>query len=417
MAASPDPIQFQLPEKIAPILGPPRGSVLYRALYGGRGSAKSFSAATVAAIWGAAEPIRVLCTREYQSSIRESFLAELKGAIAASTWLTQRYDVGTDYLRSKSTGSQFIFRGLRRNIQSIRSLARIDLTIVEEAEDVPEESWLALEPTVFRNPNTEVWALWNPNKDGSPVDQRFRKRPPKRALIAEVNWNDNPFFPPHMEQLRRRDQERLDPNTYAHIWDGAYLVNSNAQIFANKWKVKLFEPSPSWDGPYQGGDFGFSMDPTAAVRCYIGGDILYVSHEAGGLRLELDQTGSTICQKIPDYERYVSRWDSSAPGSISMIQRHGLPKAVGVEKWPGSVEDGIRFLHNFKRIIVHPRCVELIKELRLYSYEVDRLTNDILPVIVDAHNHYIDSLRYAVAPLIRKLRPAKALFGVYGNAA
>src|SRR5215813_10977128 len=271
MAASPDPIQFQLPEKIAPILGPPRGSVLYRALYGGRGSAKSFSAATVAAIWGAVEPIRVLCTREYQSSIRESFLAELKGAIAASTWLTQRYDVGTDYLRSKSTGSQFIFRGLRRNIQSIRSLARIDLTIVEEAEDVPEESWLALEPTVFRNPNTEIWALWNPNKDGSPVDQRFRKRPPKRALIAEVNWNDNPFFPPHMEQLRRRDQERLDPNTYAHIWDGAYLVNSNAQVFANKWKVKLFEPAPCWDGPYQGGDFGFSIDPTAAVRCYIGG--------------------------------------------------------------------------------------------------------------------------------------------------
>jgi len=65
MAASPDLIQFNLPEKIVPILGPPRGSVLYRGLYGGRGSAKSFSAATVAALWGAVDPIRVLCTREY----------------------------------------------------------------------------------------------------------------------------------------------------------------------------------------------------------------------------------------------------------------------------------------------------------------------------------------------------------------
>lgn len=397
----------------------------YRALYGGRGSAKSHSAALMAAVWGYAEPLRILCTREYQVSIRESFHAELKGAILGHPWLAKSYDVGVDYIRSKRNETTFIFRGLARNIQSIKSLARIDLTIVEEAEDTAEESWLALEPTVFRQPRSEIWPLWNPRRIGSAVDDRFRKHPPppSSALIAEVNWNDNPFFPEHLEKLRLRDQERLDANTYAHIWDGAYLVNSAAQVFANKWKVKQFEVSPSWDGPYQGGDFGFAVDPTAAVRCYIGGDYLFVTHEAGGLQMELDRTAASICHgglgvsgQIPDFEKYASRWDSSAPGSISMIQRYGLPKAIGVEKWPGSVEDGIRFLRNFKRILIHPRCVELIKEMRLYSYKVDRLTQDILPVIVDAHNHYIDALRYAVAPLIRKLQPAQALFGVYGNA-
>ena len=153
------------------------------------------------------------------------------------------------------------------------------------------------------------------------------------------------------------------------------------------------------------------------MRCYIGGDYLFVTHEAGGLRIELDQTAGKICEKIPDFEKYASRWDSASPGSISMLQRFGLPKAIGAEKWPGSVEDGIRFLRSFKAIIVDPRCKELINELKLYSYKVDQNTGDVLAVLVDSYNHYIDALRYALAPLIRKLQPAQPVFGVYGNAA
>jgi len=49
-----------------------------------------------------------------------------------------------------------------------------------------------------------------------------------------------------------------------------------------------------------------------------------------------------------------------------------------------------------------PRCTETIKELRLYSYKVDRHTGDVLPTLVDANNHYIDALRYALAPLIKR---------------
>lgn len=391
---------IQLPPKLVPIYAPQRGSVQYRATKGGRGSAKSFSAALMAAVWGYAEPLRVLCTRDLQVSIKESFHAELKAAIAAYPWLEDHYDVGVDYLRG-ANGTEFLFRGLRHNSGGIKSLAKIDLTIVEEAEDVPEVSWLALEATVFRQPKSELWAIWNPRLDGSPVDKRFVKSPPPNALITEINWDDNPFFPPGLDALRRREQERLDPATYAHIWEGAYLVNSDAQVFSGKWRVSEFEPADLWDGPYQGGDFGYSQDPTAAVRCYVHGDTLYVSHEAGGRAIELDAIGNRVNAGIPDFDKHVSRWDSASPGSISIITRSGVPKALPAKKWPGSVDDGIRFLRSFREIVVHPRCKATINEMRTYSYKVDRLTGDILSVLVDANNHYIDALRYAVSPMIK----------------
>ena len=99
-------------------------------------------------------------------------------------------------LPARDNGTEFLFRGLRNNVSSVKSTAKIDLTIVEEAEDVPEASWLALEATVFRQPKAELWAIWNPLRDGSPVDQRFVKTPPTNALIVDMNWWDNPFFPP-----------------------------------------------------------------------------------------------------------------------------------------------------------------------------------------------------------------------------
>lgn len=390
-----------LPPKLVPVFSKPRGAVQYRGAFGGRGSGKSFNFAKMAAIWGFAEPLRILATREFQASIKESFHAELKAAIASEPWLEDHYDVGVDYLRG-ANGTEFIFRGLRHGVSTIKSLAKIDLTIVEEAEDVPETSWLALEATVFRQPKSELWPIWNPRREGSPVDMRFRKSCPSNALIAEINWNDNPFFPQGLDTLRKREQERLDPNTYAHVWEGAYLENSDAQVFAGKFRVEDFEAGAGWDGPYQGGDFGFSQDPTAVVRCWVSSDRLYVSHEAGRVGLELDDTVRFIQQRIEGFANFVTRWDSARPESISHLKRHGFPRSESVSKWKGSVEDGISFLRSFREIIVHPRCVETIKEMRLYSYKVDKLTGDVLPSLIDANNHYIDALRYAITPMIKR---------------
>ena len=390
---------IEIPPSLVPIFTPARGAVQYRAAYGGRGSGKSQTAALMAAVWGYAEPLRVLCTRELQVSIKDSFHREIKDAIERTPWLAAHYDVGVDYLRGRN-GTEFIFRGLRHNTSSIKSLAGIDLTIVEEAEDVPEDSWLALEATVFRQPKSELWAIWNPRVDGSPVDKRFRKSPPDKALIARINYDSNPFFPEGLEALRQREQRRLDPATYAHVWDGEYLENSDAQVFAGKYEIAEFEPEALWDGPYFGLDFGFAQDPTAAVECYIHGDRLYIRREAGRIGLELDDTSAYVREAMPLMALHNVRADSARPESISYLQRHGLPNIKSVKKWQGSVEDGISFIKSFARVIIHPECRETAREFRLYSYKQDRLTGDIMPKLVDAHNHYIDTLRYALEPMV-----------------
>jgi phage terminase large subunit len=357
----------------------------------------------MAAIWGYVDPLRILCTREFQASIKESFHAELKAAIASQPWLEAHYDVGIDYLRGKN-GTEFLFKGLRHGISSVKSTAKVDLTIVEEAEDVPENSWLALEATVFRQPKSELWPIWNPRLDGSPVDDRFRKNCPDNALIAEMNWSDNPFFPANMEILRKREQERLDPNAYAWVWEGAYLTNSDAQVFANKFEVKEFEPGPGWGGPYHGIDFGFAQDPTVAGEQWVHDDVLYIRREAAKVGLELDDTAPFIIRAIPGIERHTIRADSARPESISYLKRHGLPRIEGVKKWSGSVEDGVEHIKSYRKVVIHPECPGTLKEFRLYSYKVDRLSGDILPVIVDANNHHIDQLRYALVPLLRQRR-------------
>lgn len=393
--------RIEIPPKLCPVFAPSRGEIQYRGAYGGRGSGKSYTYALMASLWGVAEPLRILATRDFQSSIKESFHAELKAAICSIPWLEAQYDIGVDYLRGKN-GTEFIFKGLRHNVTAIKSLAKIDLTIVEEAEDVSEESWLALEATVFRQPKSELWAIWNPTKDGSPVDQRFRKNPPHNACIAELNYFDNPFFPEGLEMLRVREEQRLDPATYAHVWLGDYLQNSNAQVLHGKVRVSDFEAESTWNGPYYGADWGFSQDPTAAVRAWVNDDALYIDYEAGKVGLELDHTAQFLMDRMPDIQRHTVRSDSARPETISYLKRHGMPRIEGVKKWSGSVEDGISHLRSYREIVIHPRCQETIRETRLYSYKVDRLTGDVLPTVIDANNHYIDAIRYALNPLIQK---------------
>lgn len=389
----------ELPPKLVPLFTPTRGSMRYRGAKGGRGSGKSFTFALMAAIWGYAEPLRILATRELQVSIKESFHAEVKNAIESLPWLAAHYEVGESYIRG-ANGTEFIFKGLRHNISSIKSMAQIDLCIIEEAEDVPESSWRDLLPTV-RAPKSEIWVIWNPRLDGSPVDKRLVKSTPPNSQIITLNHDDNPWFPPVLDAQRRYDQSSMDPALYAHIWEGAYLTNSNAQVLAGKVRVEDFTPEPDWNGPYLGADWGFAQDPTTAIKAWVAGRRLYVEHEAYKVGLEIDQTAEFIAQRIPGIEAYTIRADSARPETISYLKRHGLPRVEGVKKWPGSVMDGIAHLRSYDEIIIHPRCKETIQETRLYSYKVDKLSGDILPDIVDSNNHCIDALRYALGPLIK----------------
>lgn len=394
--------RIELPPKLIPVF---TGEARYRGAKGGRGSGKTRGFALMSAVRAlmfaeAGISGTILCGREYMNSLEDSSMEEVKQAIRSIPWLNAYFDIGEKFIRTKNRRVDYTFTGLRHNLDSIKSRARILIAWIDEAEGVPEIAWQKLLPTV-REQDSEVWVTWNPEIDGSPTDLRFVKSTPESAKIVELNYSDNPWFPDVLDLERRNDYERLDPQTYAWVWDGAYRENSDAQVFSGKYRIGEFEPTDKWNGPYNGLDFGFAQDPTAGVKCWVHEDRLWIEYEAGKVGLELDSTADFVNGKMPGFEKTVIRADSARPESISYLKRHGMPFIEGVTKWSGSVEDGISHLRSYKEIVVHPRCKEVLKEMRLYSYKVDRLTGDIKTDVVDKHNHYIDAIRYALNPMIQ----------------
>jgi phage terminase large subunit len=388
--------QVFLPPKLVPVFSE---KYRYRGAYGGRGSAKSRSFATMLAVYGYQRKLKILCARELQNSIRDSVHSEIVSAIESYPWLAANYEWGESFIRGKN-GTTFIFKGLRHNSREIKSMADIDICWVEEAEVVSESSWSILVPTI-RKKDSEIFITWNPESAESATNRRFIMTPPESCCIVKMNHSDNPWFPAELEAERMHDL-RHRPETYGHIWEGDCLEITDAQVFRNCFEVADFETDDTFGAPYHGMDFGFARDPTTAVQCYVKEKRLYIRRNCGRVGLELDDTAPYIRAGIPEAERHVIRADSARPESISYLRRNGLPRIEGVKKWAGSVEDGIEFLKSFERIIIHPDCEETAREFRHYSYKVDKNSGDIQPVIVDDFNHYIDAVRYALVPLMKQ---------------
>ncbi|HHR6392194.1 TPA: PBSX family phage terminase large subunit [Providencia alcalifaciens] len=389
--------RIEIPPKLIPAF---EGNYRYRCSHGGRGSAKTRTFALMTAIRGYMAAMNgqsgvILCAREYMNSLEESSMEEVKQAIRSVPWLNDFYELGEKYIRTKCRSVSYVFAGLRHNLDSIKSKARILIAWVDEAESVSEIAWTKLAPTV-REAGSEIWVTWNPERDGSATDKRFRKNPPDNAVVVEMNYDDNPWFPSVLEDERLNDQARLDSATYAWIWEGAYLENSDKQVLANKYVVQSF-PDDLWqkaDRLLFGADFGFAKDPNTLLRQFILNDCLYIEYEAYGVGVELDHMPA-FYDKIPEVRKWSIKADSARPETISYLKRQGF-NISAAKKWQGSVEDGITHLRGFKKIIIHPRCKETAKEARLYSYKTDRITGEVLPVILDANNHCWDAVRYGL---------------------
>lgn len=358
-----------------------------------------------------------LASREHLNSLDESSMEEIKAAIRSIDWLADYFDIGEKYIRTKNRRISYAFAGLRHNLDSIKSKARIIGNWTDEGENVSEVAWRKLVNTLREEGDgwhAENWVSYNPESPESATHKRFVADPPDDCVVTTVNWSDNPWFPKLLNASRLEDQ-RLRPETYDHVWEGAFLTLTEAQVFAGKYAVQEFEPGPDWDGPYNGLDFGFAQDPTAAIQVYIHDRKLWIRREAGKVKLELDATAPFILGKIQGFDQHVTRADSARPESISYLKRHGLPRVQAADKWKGSVEDGVAFIKSFEKVVIHPDCEQTAREFRLYSYKVDRLSGDVLPVLLDANNHFIDALRYALAPLIRRRDAPSAVFGTYAN--
>ena len=392
------PVEFsaRIPAAFAPLFDRHR----YKVFHGGRGSGKSHTFATALLIMAAQRKMRVLCTRELQMSIADSVHKLLCDKIE-DLGLSSHYEVTQHTIRGVVAGSEFIFYGLKSNITKIKSLEGVDVVWVEEAQCISEESWRVLIPTI-REEGSEIWLSLNRDSERDPTDKRFIQNPPPDSFVAQVNWDDNPFFP---EVLRReKDYDyRVDPEAAAHVWGGQPRRITNAQVLRGRFVIDVFEPLKEWSGPYYGADWGFAVDPTALVRCWVDASnrTLYVEYEAYGVGVDIDDTPELFAS-VPESRTHTIRADNARPETISYMQRHGYPRTTAADKWPGSVEDGVEHLRSYAKIVIHPRCKHAAEEARLWSYKIDVHTGDVMPVLIPKHDHVIDSLRYALSPVIRR---------------
>jgi phage terminase large subunit len=389
-------VRIELPPKLADLLLPP---ARYKVAYGGRGAGRSWSFAQALIARTYASKLRILCAREVQKSIQDSvhkLLSDRIDALGLLPW----FDVQRHAIYSAS-GSEFLFEGLHRNVNRIKSLEGVDIVWVEEAEAITADSWEKLIPTI-RKPGSEIWISFNTNLITDSTYDRFVVSTPPGARVVKVGWEDNPWFDQLPELVAERDYlYRVDPDAAANVWGGDPKKNSDAQVLKGKWCVESFEPVQGWDGPYFGADWGFSQDPTALVKLWIHEQRLYVEHEAYGIGVDIDAT-PVLFDRVPGAREAVVRADSARPETISYMVRHGYRRMIAVEKWTGSVEDGVAYLRQFERIVIHPRCKHAAEEARLWSYKVDRLTGDITTELVDKHDHVWDSVRYGLQPMIKK---------------
>lgn len=397
-------LEIQTPRVFVPLLGPAR----YKGAHGGRGSGKShFFAEALVERCVLTPGTRFACIREIQKSLAQSVKRLIEDKIE-KLGVGSRFDVLESQIRTPGSGL-IVFNGMQNHTaDSIKSLEGFDGAWCEEAQSLSAHSLRLLRPTI-RKPNSELWFSWNPESADDPIDQLLRgPNRIKDATVVEANWSDNPWFPDVLDAERRMDLER-DQDTYDHVWGGGYLTISDAIIFRNRVSVETFE-TPADARFFHGADWGFSQDPTVLIRCFVKDDVLYIDREAFGHGVELDDTpalfdGLDADGRSPGAQPSARKWpikaDNARPETISHIKKKGFPLIAPADKWKGSVEDGVACLKSFKKIVVHERCPHIAKEFRMYSFKVDRVTGDILPIIVDKWNHGIDALRYALDGYIK----------------
>ena len=377
-------LQIKTPRWALPLLCGKR----YKGAKGGRASGKShFVAEYVIENHVRFPGHRTVCIREVQKSLKFSAKQLLEDKIKA-LGVGHLFEIQSTEIHCPG-GGIIIFQGMQdHTAESVKSLEGFDTAWCEEAQSLSKRSLGLLDPTM-RKEGCEILFSWNPQFDDDPVEELFIDN--EDAVLVHVNYTDNPFVPQSMIDLAERAKRR-DIDQYNHIWLGEYANLSERQVFKNFRVGEIFPPeNVVW---FYGVDWGFSADPTAAIRCCIVDNVLYIDHEAYEVGVPMEGLPQLL-NEVEDIHKWPSTADNARPETIDYCRRHGLPRMRRSKKGKGSVEDGITFIQSFD-VVIHPRCVNTVLEFRKYSYKVHPKTEKILPVVEDANNHLIDALRYSV---------------------
>jgi phage terminase large subunit len=377
----------------------------YKVMYGGRGAGKSWAVARALLIQGMQKKLLVLCAREYQNSMEDSVHKLLKDQI-------ESLGIGGFYqVREKSiigaNGTEIIFKGLKVNINSIKSFEAVDIVWVEEAQTVSKMSWDVLIPTIRRK-GSEIWITFNPLLEEDDTYRRFVLETPDDATVVKINWSDNPFFDADGGILRRAMEHvrNKDPDAWLNVWEGHCRHTLEGAVYAKELRLATAQgrltkvPYDAVKPVHTIWDLGFS-DATAIWFCQrIGFEIRLIDF------MSVQQTTIAEILAVLQAKGYVFGTDFLPhDAQAKTLSAHGksieqLLKTAGrtIKIVPRlSIADGI----NAARTIFpncyfdQDRCADGLQALRHYRYDVDPETGKFSKNPVhDEYSHAADAFRY-----------------------
>jgi phage terminase large subunit len=365
------------------------------AVYGGRFSLKSHTIARFLLIRARMEKTRVACFREFQNSITESSHQLLADLI--KQYQLSDFEVTNNSIINKINGSDFLFKGLYLNEQSIKSIEGIDIAWVEEAQTVTKNSIEVLTPTV-RKPGSQIIYSYNRLLEDDPVHQRLVVEGRPNTLIINVNYDIALKYGwmPDVIRLEMEDDREKRPSLYKHKWLGE--PNSLERKIYKDWAFIDEIPHEAKLERY-GLDYGYSNDPTAIVAIYkYNGGFIWdeIAYRKG-------MSNKQIADILLNQPEAIVVPDSAEPKSNDELIAYGI-NVMPAQKGRGSVNQGIQVVQS-QRISVTKRSQNIRKEYMNYLWEVDR-NGVIINVPEGGNDHSMDAGRYGMETLNIDVSPS-----------
>lgn len=178
--------------------------------------------------------LRILCARQIQNKIQESVYTLIVHQIRRFG-LEHRFKITDSSIKNLVTGSEFIFLGIHRSFDEIKSLEGIDIAWFEEAHALSREQWVILEPT-FRKEGSEIWIVFNPGLSTDFVYQNFVVNEQPNSVVRKINYDENPFLSSTMLETIEA-VKRSDEKLYRHVYLGEPIGDTEESVIRMDWLV------------------------------------------------------------------------------------------------------------------------------------------------------------------------------------
>lgn len=391
-------LNLRLPVKLAGLYQPRR----YKVMHGGRGGGKSHGVAEVLLDMAARNPLRILCAREIQKSMRDSVHRLLKDKVV-KLGLQGFYEVLDNEIRG-ANGSLFLFSGLQSHtVDSIKSFEGVDIVWVEEAHGVSKKSWDVLIPTI-RKEGSEIWLTLNPDMDTDETYTRFIARRSPDTWVCEINWRDNPWFPSVLDQERKK-AKMMDPDSYDHIWEGKPRRVAEGAIYRHEIEA-IYSEGRVCPVPYDPGlpvhtvwDLGWNDSMVIGMVQRGPQDVRIIDY--------IEDSHRTLDWYVAQLEKRPYRWGTDflphdgatknfQTGKSTQQQLMAMGRRDVQVLSAMNVEEGIKLAR-----MLFPRCffdehktARLLECLRRYRRAMHTKTDEPMAPLHDEFSHGADMYRY-----------------------